>query len=108
MRTLASSLAICVIAAVVTAGIAEADPSDDAIYGRLAADAHAQGIPGGTTQIGTLAESVCAARDGSTSITDIKALLQEGAPLAWALLQSWTNVQVKTFFRLVVADGYCG
>ncbi len=59
-----------VAAGVSAAGVAHADPDDDAAYGRLAADAYAQGIPGGTTQMGTLAEATCSVAAGATSQSD--------------------------------------
>jgi hypothetical protein len=104
-----SALAASVVTAGMSAaGAAHADPDDDATYGRLAADAHAQGIPGGTTQIGTLAEATCSVASHSTSPGDADALLRDGAPLAWSLLHSWTKAQTHAFGALVIADGYCG
>jgi hypothetical protein len=90
------------------AGMAHADPYDDATYGRLAADAHNRGIPGGTTQIGTLAEAVCTLTSDSMTRGDVDATQRDTAPLAWSVLQSWTQAQKQTFAALVIADGYCG
>jgi hypothetical protein len=105
LRALAAG---AVAAGVSAAGVAHADPDDDATYGRLAADAHAQGIPGGTTQLGTLAEATCALASGSMRQSDVDATLRDGAPAAWSLLQSWTKAQTHAFGALVIADGYCG
>jgi hypothetical protein len=91
-----------------TAGVAHAVPSDDELYGRLAADAHAKGIPGGTTQIGTLAEATCALTSGSMTRSDVDGTLRDTAPAAWSLLQSWTQAQKQAFAGLVITDGYCG
>jgi len=91
-----------------TAGVAYADPSDDAAYGQLAADAHANGIPGGTTQIGTIAEGTCALTSGSMTRSDVEGTLRDTAPAAWSLLQSWTQAQKQSFAGLVVKDGICG
>ncbi len=82
--------------------------SDEELYGRLVADANALGIPGGATQIGTLAEGTCAVASGSMTKSDSDLLLRETAPLAWALLESWTQEQRDTFAALVIKDGYCG
>ncbi len=78
------------------------------MYGRLAADAHAKRIPGGTTQIGTLAEATCTLTSGSMTKVDVDATLRDTAPAAWSLLLSWTQAQKQAFAALVVADGYCG
>jgi len=91
-----------------TVGVAHADPYDDATYGRLAADAHNKGIPGGTTQIGTIAEAICTLTSDSMTRGDVDATLRDTAPLAWSLLQSWTQAQKQAFAALVIADGYCG
>lgn len=100
----AGTAAVCLGAA----SAVQADPDDDATYGRLAADAHAQGIPGGTTQMGTLAEATCALASGSMRQSDTDAILRDSAPAAWSLLQSWTQPQTRAFRALVIADGYCG
>ena len=52
----------------------------------LAADAHAKRIPGGTTQIGTLAEATCTLTSGSMTKSDVDATLRDTAPAAWSLL----------------------
>jgi hypothetical protein len=97
-----------VAAGVCAAGVAHAVPSDDETYGRLVADARAQGIPGGTTQMGTLAEATCSVAAGATSQSDADGTLRDLAPPAWSLLQSWTKEQAHAFGALVIADGYCG
>lgn len=99
---------IALLTAAGAVGVAHADPYDDATYGRLAADAHAQGIPGGTTQMDTLAEATCALASGSMTQSDVDATLRDGAPLAWSLTQSWTKEQRHAFGALVIVDGYCG
>jgi hypothetical protein len=89
-------------------GVAYADPYDDAAYGQLAADAHANGIPGGTTQIGTIAEGTCALTSGSMTRSDMEGTLRDTAPAAWSLLRSWTQPQKQAFAVLVIKDGICG
>jgi hypothetical protein len=81
--------------------------SDEELYGRLAADAHAQGIPGGLAEIGTLAVATCSVAAGSTSLSDALAILRDNSPELLPLLRSWTRAQARTFADLAIADGIC-